>query len=238
VTKFYVDESKSGSKIEGRDAFNQMIVDAAKDQFNVVVVYKIDRLARDGVDILSTAKVLKSTFQVHTVSTADAFDTRNPSNALMNHVQAGVAEDERLRILERTIKGRISRAKEGKPWTRNCSVGRSYDKKTGKWSINDQGRMIATVLQRYLNGTGVAELSKEFGFSNNRVSTWVKNGQLTGTYKAHFRCKDLGLEETIEVPAIPAIISQAMLDKVKARLSHRRTHNRVAVTKYSLSGFI
>ncbi len=80
VTALEEDHQKVVSTLE-------MIDQPTEDQGKVVVVYKIDRLARDGVDILSTAKVLKSTFQVHTVSTADAFDTRNISNALMNHVQ-------------------------------------------------------------------------------------------------------------------------------------------------------
>src|ERR1051325_10845782 len=58
LTKHYVDESKSGSKIEGREDFQRMLKDAALEQFDLVVVYDADRFARDGVDILGQAKFL------------------------------------------------------------------------------------------------------------------------------------------------------------------------------------
>jgi site-specific DNA recombinase len=47
----YVDESKSGAKIAGRDAFQKMLKDAALGKFDVIVAYDVTRFARDGVDI-------------------------------------------------------------------------------------------------------------------------------------------------------------------------------------------
>jgi DNA invertase Pin-like site-specific DNA recombinase len=44
--KHYVDECKSGSKIAGRDAFQQMMRDAASNNFDVLVVYNINRFSR------------------------------------------------------------------------------------------------------------------------------------------------------------------------------------------------
>ena len=48
---------------------------------------------------------------------------------------AGVADDERLRIMERTATG-IKRAKEGLPWTGHNArpVGRDWDKEKHQWS--------------------------------------------------------------------------------------------------------
>jgi hypothetical protein len=99
--------------------------------------------------------------------------------------------------------------------------------------------MVQQILARYLDGAKLTDLNKEFGInSRNRVSKWVKKGQLAGTYAIRIRCKDIGVDETVEVPQIPEIISQEMLDKVKARLVHNRKHNRIDVNKYPLSGFI
>ena len=59
----YVDESKTGSKIAGRDDFQRMLRDAANGQFDIVVVCDIDRFARDGFDILGSARTLKREFR-------------------------------------------------------------------------------------------------------------------------------------------------------------------------------
>ena len=72
----YVDESRSGSKIEGRESFKQMMRDAANGQFNFIVIYDISRFARDGSDIISNATFLKKTLGIYVVDTKGGFDTR------------------------------------------------------------------------------------------------------------------------------------------------------------------
>ena len=64
LVKSYVDECKTGSKIEGRDQFQQMMRDAAVGLFDVIVVYDITRFARNGADIIDKARFLKETFGI------------------------------------------------------------------------------------------------------------------------------------------------------------------------------
>jgi site-specific DNA recombinase len=116
---FYVDECRSGAKVAGRDAYQQMLRDATAGRLDVLVPYDAKRFGRDGVDILNDARFLKANCGVFVVDTRGQFDNRDHRNALRNFVEAGVSEQERLTIRERTIGGRIHRAKEGKPW---CSV--------------------------------------------------------------------------------------------------------------------
>ena len=130
--RHYVDESLSGSKIEGREDFKRMMRDAANGQFDIIVINDVDRFARDGSDIISEAKTLTKMFDIDVIDTK-GFDTRKPRNTLLNFVKAGIAEDERLRIMERTIGGRISNAKNGIPWTPKLPAGRGYDKENTKW---------------------------------------------------------------------------------------------------------
>lgn len=56
IVGWYIDESKSGSKIEGRDEFARMMRDAANGDFDVIVVYDINRFGRDGTDIIASSR--------------------------------------------------------------------------------------------------------------------------------------------------------------------------------------
>jgi len=232
----YVDEAKSGSKVDGRDDFGRMMADAAKGKFEIVVP----------VDIVGTAKDLKAEFRVYVVDAKGQFDNRDHRNALRNFVHAGVSEHERLSIMERTIGGRVRRAEEGLPWCASNPVGRAFKyvdpehhSKGGEWYVTDKGRAIAAVLRRYVKGESLTALCREFGIvRSSKVSDWVWHGQLAGTYIARFDSVEIELCREVPVPGIPEVVPLALLEKVKAKLQHNRAFNRADVRKYPLSGFI
>ena len=241
LIRHYTDEAKSGAKVAGRDGFQKLMRDAAGGKFDVAVVYQISRWGRDGTDIMESARTLGRDFGVDVIDTAGHFDTRDRTNPLARHIFAGLADQERLMILQRTIRGRIARAKAGLPWSGKPPVGRSYDKATGKWYVNEQGRQLAIILKRYAAGEAVVDLAREFPIPSfkGQLSGWIANGQLSGTYKVRFHSPDIGLDETVEVPAIPEIVTPAVWAKVRARADHNRTFNRTDATpKYLLSGFL
>jgi DNA invertase Pin-like site-specific DNA recombinase len=99
---------------------------------------------------------------------------------------AGVAEHERLQILSRTVRGRIAKARAGKPWG-TLPVGRGYDKKTGKWYVTDLGHSIRAVLERYVNNGdgGLAAAAEGSGINNaaTRLSRYLNDGQLAGVLR-------------------------------------------------------
>ena len=236
----YIDECRSGAKVAGRDEFQRLMRDAALEKFDIVVVYQLSRWGRDGADIIDSCRTLKRDFAVDVVETSGAFDTRKPMNALMNFVGAGVAEHERLSILQRTSGGRMARAKAGLPWSGNFPVGRAYDPTSGKWCITDRGRDIAAVLQRYADGESLTKVAAEHGIKNGkgRFSKWVAGSQLAGTYQAHFQSRGIALDERILMPAIPEVVSPALLERVKARMAHNRRWNRTDAIQYRLVGFL
>src|SRR5262245_3554283 len=90
---WYVDEARSGSKIEGREQFQQMMRDAASGRFDIVVVFDLTRFGRDGMDVLESSRTLAREYGVHVVDTKGQFDTRERSRTLSNYVTAGLTED-------------------------------------------------------------------------------------------------------------------------------------------------
>lgn len=242
--RHYVDECKSGAKTEGREGFKRMLQDAAKGEFDIVVPFDATRLARDGVDIVSTAKVLKSEFGVFVVDAKGQFDNRDHRNALRNFVQAGVSEHERLTIMERMLGGRIAKAKAGLQWSGNAPIGRQFrktGKSSGEWSVTDVGRNLATLLTRYVAGESLTNLAREYGYCNPAaVMRHVREGQLAAQpYVVTFHTPEIGIINLqVPVPAVPPVISVDLERRVRDRLNHNRTWNKKCLRKYILSGFI
>ena len=242
--KHYVDESKSGGKIDGRIEFQQMIIDAANNNFDVVVIYDIDRFARDGSDIITQSNLLKKNFAVDTVDTKNNFDTRDHQKVMMKFVHAGMAEQERLGILDRTIKGRIATAKNGTPWTPKFPAGREFiytDKKNkvGYWQISEYGYTLQKLLLKYANGESLKSLAKEYGIkSAQNICRNVRQSQLSGIYQVTFKSPLIGIHEIVSVPAIPQIITSDLEKRVRDRMGHNTVCNKQAKRKYLLTGFL
>lgn len=240
----YVDESISGGKVEGRENFQQMLRDAADGTFGFVVCYDITRFARDGSDIIGNATFLKRNFGVHTIDTTGSFDTRDRRKVLTNYVFAGMSEEEKLKIMERTIGGRKQKAKEGKLWCAHPPFGREWiktGKETGYWRISEAGLRLRKALQRYIKGEQLAPLAEEYGFANAQtIQQAVRSSQLSGVYQATFNAPEIGIiNEKIPVPAVPNVISAELEKRVKDRLEHNTHWNKQFVKRdYLLSGFV
>jgi DNA invertase Pin-like site-specific DNA recombinase len=240
--RHYVDESLSGAKIEGRDDYKRMMKDAANGQFDIIVVYDISRFGRDGSDIIGECRFLKRSFDIDVIDTK-GYDTRDHRNALMNFVKAGVSENERLTIMERTIGGRIEKAKNGLPWTGKPPVGRAFretGKHSGEWYITEEGEKLAALLQRYADGEPLKNLASEYGFNcSASIIRNVHQSQLSGIYHAVFNAPEIGIQNhQIPIPAIPQIITPQLEARVKARLSHNQRCNKQGKRRYRLTGFV
>jgi DNA invertase Pin-like site-specific DNA recombinase len=248
--EFYVDECRSGAKVDGRAAFQEMVRDATAGKLDVLVPFDATRFARDGCDIVSTAKVLRG-FGVYVVDAKGQFDNRDHRNALRNFVSAGVSEHERLTIMERMIGGRVQMAKEGKQWSSSLPVGREYvrvgpkpkgkDTRDGKWAVSEHGRRLAELLARYADGEGTGEkLAKEHGYAYwVNVLRHIHEGQLAADpYVATFNAPEIGIVNLkVPVPAVPPVISPELERRVLDRLAHNRTWNKQHL-KFLLTGFL
>jgi len=109
----YIDHvsGKSGE----RDSFKQLFVDGSRRQFDVVVVWALDRFTREGV--LETFEYIRdlTRYGVQFESYTEAhFRTTGPAGELMLAIAAWIAKQERLRISERTKAGLARARKQGK----------------------------------------------------------------------------------------------------------------------------
>ncbi len=104
----HVDRGVSGSK-DRRPALDQMLADAKRRRFDVVVCWRLDRLGRNLRHLVTLIEELQS-LGVAFVSLGEGIDFSTPAGKLQLHILAALAEFERGRIRERVMAG-LHRAK-------------------------------------------------------------------------------------------------------------------------------
>jgi len=111
VYKIYTDKT-SGAK-QSRPELNQLMFDARAKNFDLVLVWKLDRLGRSLQHLLSIVHEwnLKG---IDFVCTTQNIDTTTPSGELVFHILGAIAQFERTLISERTKEGLKTAALNGR----------------------------------------------------------------------------------------------------------------------------
>lgn len=113
IVDWYLDDGVSGTiPLEKRPAGAKLLSDARERKFDVVLVWKLDRLARKPSITLNTIETLEQR-GIGVRSITEAFDASTPAGRLMLNMLASFAGFERDNIVERSVEGTNRRAKEG-----------------------------------------------------------------------------------------------------------------------------
>ena len=100
----YIDRATSASHdIQKRTAFLRMIEDAKRHKFEAVIVYKLDRFARDRYDSAVNKRILKQN-GVKLLSATEPISDR-PEGALMESMLEGMAEYYSLELAQKINRG-------------------------------------------------------------------------------------------------------------------------------------
>ena len=114
IVEEYSDSGISGAK--GRDqrpGLDQMLKDASKRRFDVVMAWAIDRLGRSLIDLLGTIQNLEAC-RVDLYLDQQSIDTTTPAGRLMFQVTGAFAEFERSMIRQRVHAGLKRAVEKGK----------------------------------------------------------------------------------------------------------------------------
>ena len=104
----YVDKGVSGAK-DKRPALDQLLRDAKRRKFDVLVCWRLDRLGRNLKHLIALLDDLQA-LGVSFVSLAEGIDATTPAGKLQMHILGAIAEFERARIAER-VKAGLDRAR-------------------------------------------------------------------------------------------------------------------------------
>jgi len=161
VVQEYRDTGISGAK--GRDSrpgLDQMLKDASKRRFDVVMAWAIDRLGRSLIDLLGTIQTLEAC-GVDLYLDQQSIDTTTPAGKLMFQVTGAFAEFERSMIRQRVLAG-LKRAAEKGNYPGRPKISAAVEKR-----IQSQlraGKGILKVAREIGVGTGtVQRIARELG---------------------------------------------------------------------------
>lgn len=163
----YVDEGFSGaSMIEDREALPKLFEAAKKGEFEVVIVWKLDRFFRKTQYLLNAIAQLDEMGIGFLATTQPEINTTGPVGKVVLVLMAAIAEMERDLILERTGAGRVEAADAGKwvggkyppygydvdPEKQNMSINKDEEKivrQIFNWFVRDKWKLYQ--IQQRLN---------------------------------------------------------------------------------------
>jgi DNA invertase Pin-like site-specific DNA recombinase len=149
----YVDRGVSGAK-DRRPALDQLIADAKRRRFDVLLCWRLDRLGRNLRHLIVLLEDLQ-TLGIAFVSLAEGIDATTPAGKLQMHILGAIAEFERARIAER-VKAGLHRAKaQGK------QLGRP--------------RKVRTMM--VIPGGSVRAAARVWGVSKSTAARWIAEGR-------------------------------------------------------------
>ena len=151
----YVDRGFSGAK-DRRPALDELIAAAKRRKFDVLVVWRLDRLGRNLRHLILLLDELQA-LGIAFVTLGEGIDTSTPAGRLQLHVLSAIAEFERERVRERVLAG-LARA-------------RAQGRRLGRPRLRPLPRTVPS-------GLSVRQAALLWGISKSTAARRLASGQL------------------------------------------------------------
>lgn len=215
----YTDSALTGTS-DKRPAFQQMIHDSDRHTFDAVIVWKLDRFARNRYD----AAMYRHLLAKNNVKIFSAMEniSDSPEGIILEGLMESLAEYYSANLAENVRRGLYDSALERKVLSRPTfgykkSAAGTYEIDTETAPIVQRvfreyadGKPYMAILEG-LNNDGIRTINGN-KFTNNSLRKMLKNDRYIGIY----RYKDI-----IDLQGIPPIIDKALFDQVQKEIQRR-----------------
>ena len=221
IVSSYIDRALS-AKTDNRPEFQRMIRDSAKRQFEIVLVWKLDRFSRNRTDSAINKVILKKN-GVRVVSVKENI-SEGPEGIILEAMLEGYAEYYSAELSQKINRGLTENALKGKYNGGSLPLGYTTDENQ-RFKIDIvTAPIVREIFTRYADGETIVEITDSLNkrglrssrgsvFNKNSLHTMLKNRRYIGEY--HYK-------DVIIPDSIPAIIPQELFDKVQKRLEKNR----------------
>lgn len=257
----YADRGISGTS-DNRPKFQRMISDSDNGGFDMVIVHKLDRFARNRYDAAIYKNHLKKR-GIRLVSVLENLQN-TPESVILESVIEGMNEYYSLNLSREVRKGLLENALACKATGGPPPLGYTVDKETHKYIINDyEAEAVRLIFTMYVDGHSYSEIIAALNrrgyrtrrgdvFGKNSLYSILKNARYTGVYiyvpdtsrnskGKYTRHGQYDEAAVIRIPGgMPAIISEEMFHKAQEKLAERQHKSArfSAKEEYLLSGKI
>lgn len=231
----YIDEAKTGTS-DNRPSFQKMIKDSESKRFNAIIVWKLDRFARNRYD----SAIYRARLKKNGVKIYSAMENISDSaeGIIMEGLMESMAEYYSANLSENVKRGNRESALQLKTLGRKIfGYGRSED---DHYIINEnEATVVRRIFNEYTSGKSIQDIIKGLnndGIMNSRNNPWNKsslkniigNDKYIGTYR---------FMDYVVPNGMPAIISKDMFSiaqEIKDR--HKKSPARSREARYLLTG--
>lgn len=249
----YVDGGYSGTILE-RPAFQKMLHDARGREFQLILVYRLDRFFRNNRALLTVTEELER-YDVGIKSITEPFDTSNHLGKFILSLFGSLAQLERDTFMERSKMGRLRRAREGYYSGANpTKFGYRCTEDRKQLEIcPEEAEVVKLVFKWYCEADSslvqVAKRLNKLGYKTRENGEWkgdgihemIRDPIYMGKWYANRygrNGKRKPRKDWIEV-IVPAIVSENMFDAAQSLLVERRNYTtRNFKYQYLLQGLI
>ena len=213
----YCDHALSGTS-DKRPQFIKMIKDSEKGHWQRVLVYKIDRFARNRYDS-AMYKVRLRKYGVKVTSVMEPIP-EGPEGILLESVLEGSAEYYSANLSQNILRGMHDNALACK--VNNGALALGFEKgPDGRFAIvPEEAEIVREIYRMYADGMNTTEISAVLnarGVRTSRGARWNKNSLHTILRNERYAGVYIWKEVRVE-GGIPAIISRELFDEVQDRL--------------------
>ncbi|MBO5609134.1 MAG: recombinase family protein [Eubacterium sp.] len=243
--KKYIDRGITGTQAKKRPAFLEMMEDAKKGYFDLIVTREVSRFARNTVDTLSYTRELKQKYNIEVYFVIDNIWTFDGDGELRLTIMATLAQDESRKMSERVRAGQKVSRDNGVLYGTGNILG--YDRVGDKYVINEeQAATVRKIFNLYLSGKTMNQIrdiltadgDKTAGggkWTSTNISRILNKTTYCGvlaygqTYnngyleQKRFNNKNKKSYMYKETELIPKIIEQEQYDRVQEIIKSRKT---------------
>lgn len=229
VVGSYIDRALS-AKTDNRPNFQKMIKDSAKRLFDVIIVWKLDRFARNRFDSAYYKNVLKKN-GVRVVSAKESI-SEGAEGIILESVLEGYAEYYSVELAEKVNRGMTDNALKSMYNGGVTPFGYYVDEEQHLQIDEKKAPFVREIFERFADGEAIKSIiadmnargvgitvrmkkkagrkAYEHPLGYNNVRRILSNRKYIGEY----RFKDIVIEN-----AIPAIIGKDLFEKVQKRIA-------------------
>lgn len=157
IVNSYIDRALT-AKTDNRPQFQLMIRDSAKHLFDVVIVYQLDRFARNRYDSATYKNKLKKN-SVRLLSAMENI-TDDPSGIILESVLEGMAEYYSVELAQKVTRGMTENALEGKWPGGKLPLGYDLDEEKHLIINASEATLVKRIYKLYREGNRVTTIIK------------------------------------------------------------------------------
>ena len=221
IINTYIDRALS-AKTDDRPGFLKMIADSSKQAFDYVIVYQLDRFARNRYDSAFYKMKLKKN-GVKVLSAKENI-TNDPAGIILESVLEGMAEYYSVELAQKVKRGMTENALAARWASGRIPFGYKVDAQKHLIPDPATGQAVTTIFIRFARGEKIKSIVDYLNSLNYKTSLRNKFNRssfqrmiVNPVYIGTFRWNDIVLKN-----AVPPLIDELTFETCQRRIAEKR----------------